>query len=69
MWRLGIIEELFSGVDGTACVRVISETGQPITLRCLIQLIYPLEVNRHETPEECEEQRQGVSTEVAYRLC
>ena len=55
MWRLGVVEELIIGADGVtrgARVRVISKTGRPTTLRRPIQLLYPLEVRAHRTPEE-----------------
>ena len=51
MWRLGVLEELISGVDGVtggARVRVISKTGRPTILR---RPLYPLEVKMHDLPE------------------
>ena len=57
MWRLGlgVVEELITGANGITrgpWMRVISKTGRPTMLRRPIQLLYPLEVRAHRTPEK-----------------
>ena len=47
LWKTGIVEKLITGRDGVtrgAVVRLSSAKG-PVTLRCPLQLLYPLEMS------------------------
>ena len=47
LWKTGIVEKLITGKDGVAqgaFVRLSSARG-PVTLRCPLQLLYPLEMS------------------------
>ena len=54
LWKLGRIQELFTGQDGLPCnalVRVTARDQQHTLLKRPLQLLYPLEVAGAEEPE------------------
>ena len=55
LWKLGRIQELFTGQDGLPCsalVRVSARDQQHTLLKRPLQLLYPLEVAGAEEPED-----------------
>ncbi|CAB3986455.1 Hypothetical predicted protein [Paramuricea clavata] len=62
-WRIGRIKELVnSTADGKsrgAVVRVMSKKGKVTTLRCPLQLLYPMEINCKLAKEEVQSEQEN----------